>query len=103
MFLGEDERERGRSPISPNGTYSIKNVLAGPVTIIVETKTAKPATPPPQAKMKDVPPDAQKGMYKAQGSSGKYVKIPDKYGDTKESGLTYQVTSGSQTHDIELK
>jgi hypothetical protein len=35
--------------------------------------------------------------------TGRYVKIPDKYYSPQESGLTYTVVSGSQTHDVKME
>jgi hypothetical protein len=57
--------------------------------------------PPPevlkkQLEGKDVPPPKQ------QEKVGTYVEIPKTYYNTDTSGLRYTVTSGSQTHDIEL-
>jgi hypothetical protein len=36
-------------------------------------------------------------------SKEQYVPIPASYKDPEKSGLTYTVTGGTQTHDIELK
>jgi hypothetical protein len=94
--------------ISPDGSYTIAKVPIGPVKISVETASAKPAaapkgmTPPPGAA--NVPPDAANSpVYGGQKSSGgKYVPIPENYGDPEKSGLSYTVQSGSQSHNIEL-
>ena len=51
----------------------------------------KAANPPPAAQ-----PRA------AGASSGRYVKIPDKYYDAATSGLDFKVQGGDQKHDIEL-
>ena len=95
------------SPIGPDGTYNIDKIAAGPVKIAVETASAKPAkrppgipTPPPDAMIKDA---STSPLYNPQGQSkGKYVPIPEEYGDAEKSGLTYTVTGGSQSHDIDL-
>jgi hypothetical protein len=42
-----------------------------------------------------MPPHMQKG--------GKYVKIPPQYADRERTPLTYKITKGAQTYDIELK
>ncbi len=102
MFIAEDGRALGRSIIAPDGTYLIDKVPSGLVKITVETKSAKSAKPPPQWKGKNIPPEAQKGMYKGQENQGKYVEIPAKFADVSQSGLTYQVTGGSQTHNVDL-
>jgi len=35
-------------------------------------------------------------------SAKKYVKIPAKYAEESQSGLTFQFTGGTQTYDIPL-
>jgi len=42
------------------------------------------------------------GSEEAHQLPGRYVNIPDKYRHPDESGLTYTVQSGSQTHDVKL-
>jgi hypothetical protein len=96
------------SQISPDGSYTIAKIPTGPVKIAVETGSAKPAaapkgmTPPPGAA--NLPPDAANSpVYGGQKpSGGKYVPIPENYGDPEKSNLTYTVQSGSQTHNIDL-
>jgi hypothetical protein len=52
---------------------------------------------PKQAAAKQPAPDS------AQKPAGKYVEIPEKYYQVERSDLRYTVTSGPQTHNIELK
>jgi hypothetical protein len=73
-------------------------------------KAAPPATVPPGIK---VPAPAkgpassdaikESGASPLTGMTGKYVAIPSKYQRTDTSGLSYTVTAGSQSHDVELK
>jgi hypothetical protein len=96
------------APIGPDGSYSIPKIPAGPVTIAVETRSARAAKIPRgmmPPKGAEVPPEAQEsGVYGGQGrSGGKYTAIPDQYADPDTSNLTYTVTGGAQTHDIELQ
>lgn len=64
--------------IQPDGSYTLKNVPAGEVTILV---TSGPGL----------------------GGKGKAVPIPKDYSDPAKSPLKYTVTSGDQEHDIRLK
>jgi hypothetical protein len=100
-----------RAPIGPDGSYMIANIPTGTVKIAVETKSAQPPDAaalkrgrPPIPPDANLPPEAENSMYKsAPGSKGgKYVPIPDDYGDPDKSGLTLEVTGGNQPHDIEL-
>jgi hypothetical protein len=96
------------SQISPDGSYTIAKIPTGPVKISVETGSAKPAAapkgmaPPPGAA--NLPPEAANSpVYGGQKpSGGKYVPIPENYGDPDKSNLTYTVQSGSQTFNIDL-
>jgi hypothetical protein len=101
-----------RATIAPDGSYTIANLPTGTVKIAVETASARP---PDQAAMRigipqippdaNLPPEAEKSMYKSspENKGGKYVRIPDEYGDPDKSKLTLEVTGGNQHHDIELR
>jgi hypothetical protein len=80
MFYG-DPTGVWRSEIK-EGQYSIENVPTGTVKITVIL--------PAPITMKGLPAPA------------KVPPIPGKYADPGQSGLTYQVHSGQQTHDVEL-
>gem|GEM_PF-929482 len=73
-----------------NGRYAIANVPVGHVDVVVETFNLRsdpvPGGPPPPPVPKDY----------------KYVKIPTRYGDAKESGLGFDVVRGDQTKDFNL-
>jgi hypothetical protein len=96
------------APIAADGSYSIPKVPAGRVKIAVETKSAKGAEPP-QGMMPprgaNVPPEAKNSpLYGGQRpAGGKFVEIPKDYADPDKSNLTYTVTDGPQTHNIDLK
>jgi hypothetical protein len=85
------------SPIAEDGSYSLSNVPVGKVTITVETKSSAPAAAPPGAKM-NVPA----GAPNYAGPGTKHVDIPERYSQFDKSGLSYEVKSGRQTHDIQL-
>ena len=99
------------SPISADGSYTISAIPTGTVKIAVETKTAQPLDEDARSKgMPSLPKDAQlppgaaeNPIYKSLGTKpGKYVWIPDDYGDPEKSNLSLEVTGGNQHHDIEL-
>ncbi|HBI46107.1 MAG TPA: hypothetical protein DDY78_25115 [Planctomycetales bacterium] len=108
VFSSAEGKSSASAPIGPDGHYSIDNIPSGAVKISVETASAKPVkappggmpTPPPGAMPKDIGPS----MYnQAPQPKGKYVAIPENYADPEKSGLTYTVTGGSQSYDIDLK
>jgi hypothetical protein len=107
LFVSTEGRGSASTEIGLDGKYSLNKVPAGPVKIAVETASTKPAkappggmpTPPPGAMPKDVP-----SMYnQASQPKGNYIWIPENYADPEKSGLTYTVTGGPQTHEIDLK
>jgi hypothetical protein len=104
------------SSIQQDGSYSLTKVPAGEVTITVETESKKPApqgtgTSGPKSKVRIYREEMEK--FREQKTPGRtprqfpskeqYVPIPASYNDPEKSGLTYTVTGGEQTHDIELK
>lgn len=98
------------SQIGPDGSYSIDKIAAGPVKVAVETASAKPVAPDPRRPAMPTPPPDQtpKGadtsLYNASSApKGKYVAIPETYGNPATSGLTYDVKAGSQQKDFDLK
>ena len=98
--------------IGEDGTYSAPKVPSGEVKVTVETDSVKPATGaknrPPAAMMPpagaDVPKDAADGsIYSGKAKIGKYVQIPDTYASPEKTSLTFIITGGKQTIDLELK
>jgi hypothetical protein len=85
--------------IGEDGHYSVKAPV-GAVKIAVDNSMLN-------ARNKhDAPVSA--GMKAHSGGEavafkGKFVAIPPKYYNADESGLTYMVTEGPQTHDIQLE
>src|SRR5262249_14671034 len=99
--------------IQEDGSYKVEKVPVGKATITVETKSVAPTEVPKgrsgmrgdmQFPLDKMPESAGNSpLYAGQGpKKGTYVKIPDRYNDPKASGLTYDVQSGPQEHDIEL-
>jgi hypothetical protein len=89
--------------IGEDGSYSLLKVPIGEVTICVETKSVNPSRLSKIPKMnvpKDkVSPNPGTDLEKL---AKLFTPIPDKYADPATSGRTYTVTSGAQTHDIDL-
>ncbi len=117
--------------IAEDGTYTVKGLSAGDYTVTVVTDHLKttggggggrmpgPPAPggakgggaaggmpkentPPKSEMPGNPADHGYVASMPGDSSKKYIKIPAKYSDETQSGLTYNFTGGSQVHDIPL-
>jgi hypothetical protein len=89
-----------------DGKYTAEKVAAGPAKIAVTSFSLEaPAgfvqhmQPPKDA---PIPPEARKAL-EAGAQIKKGIKVPEDYADPDKSGLTYTVTGGAQTHDIDLK
>jgi hypothetical protein len=92
-FIGPDSKEI-TSAINPDGTYMIPDPPAGQAKIVVKGMPGMPAggVPPPAGKSIDAP-----GATAAEMG----VPPPAKYA-LPDNGLTFNVTGGKQTHNIEL-
>jgi hypothetical protein len=109
-FLPAGGKGAFNSSIQKDGSYSLTKVPPGEVTITVETESKKPApqtTPQAAAKARRYIEKMQKNWpgrtLSRLPSKEQYVPIPASYKDPEKSGLTYTVTGGTQTYDIELK
>ena len=96
-----------QGPIQEDGSFSIDKVPTGPATITVETASVRPsgaksAMPGPYSK---IPQDVTRGFALAEktGDPNRYVPIPERYGSHESSGLSMDVKSGPQTHDLDLQ
>jgi hypothetical protein len=92
--------------IDGEGNYKVK-AIAGEARIVVDNRMLEKREgksprgglrPPPGVEVKT---DLSK-MGGGEAPSGTYVRLPKKYHSPDESGLTYTVKAGSQTHNIEL-
>lgn len=108
--------------IGDDGSYSLPSLSAGDYTVTVATDHLKPSAtggrmPGAPGNAKGIPKNAnvpksdfEKNAAAEHGyvgsmptdNSKKYIKIPTKYSDETQSGLTYNFTGGSQVHDIAL-
>lgn len=97
----------GSAIIEENGKYKL-DAPTGAVKIAVDNAMMQtggggggrgrgPGAPQNKPMLKRPDSDAPKKM------PGHYVPIPEKYYNPQDSGLTYTVTSGAQTHDITLE
>ena len=104
-FISAEGGHTVSSSIKQDGSYALPRVPPGKVKICVDTESLNPAgkmkfpnyRPPPGVdgpKRRD--PDESADPAKL------YVRIPPKYSKPEESPLSYEVTSGAQTHDIKL-
>lgn len=129
-FVSNEGRQSFSGNIEEDGSYTIANATGGDYKVCVDTSFLKPNTtgtgfggsggkgfappsaakgpikgggPPPGA---DVP-EGYKASNPAEAQNAanakKYVEIPAKYKDASSTDLTYTVTGGEQTFNIELK
>jgi hypothetical protein len=96
------------SPIEEDGSYTIRNVPVGTVKITVETESARP--PALQSGRGGEAPEFMRKYVKEKNPelasperAKRFVPIPKQYSDADKSNLTYEVKSGKQEHDIDLK
>jgi len=106
------------SPIAEDGTYTIRNIAAGKVKITVETDSARPALDKTgraatrhkggggggvsQEFMKQNLEKMNPKMADPERAK-RYVQIPPNYREPDKTNLTFEVKSGKQEHDIDLK
>jgi hypothetical protein len=83
--------------IDENGNYQIQAPV-GEVEISVTNQMLKLQ----QRTGNKAPPKLQKAEANDRPVKGRWVSIPSLYEDPHTSGLKYTVTSGTQSHDIEL-
>lgn len=120
-FVGTEGQGSSAAQIGEDGTYTIATLNAGSYKVVIETESynpgrltaqnkfapkqndapVKPLDPsikPPEGYHPSSPADAQ-----ALRAGSRYTEIPAKYGKAETTDLTFTVTGGSQTFDIELK
>jgi hypothetical protein len=98
LFHGSDGRIE-HALIAEDGTYEIASAPLGEVRITVRSHAAAPAKMPFSGK----PPAGETTQGNPEKRDGKFVAIPPRYLDQEKSGLTYAVSPGLHTHDIELQ
>jgi hypothetical protein len=102
-FVGE--KKTVSAEIQEDGSYQAEKVPVGKVTITVETNSIRP---PRNFIPKNEPPKGKKrpGSIAQKDPNERFKRfrpIPDKYGDPKQSPLSYEVTrDNKQVHDIKV-
>jgi hypothetical protein len=93
-FVADKGGVAASATIDENGNYKISAPI-GDVRISVDNRMLekKGSSGPVLRRPDSEEPTVPKGTY---------VPIPEKYGTTDFSGLTYKVVPGTQTHDIDL-
>jgi hypothetical protein len=81
------------SPINPDGTYAVSNIRTG---------TAKVAIAMPMA-IDFVGPTGGRTSLAPALPANQVPSIPPRYFDPEKSGLSWKVSRGEQTFDIDLK
>ncbi len=113
-FMTPDRKWSQTSSIGEDGRYTIERVPVGPVKISVYSGTGSKR---PSAKFKDRMPTGEDvkeedapQMARRKAKMGKTgapppagPSVPKKYNDPETSELTYEVKSGPQEYNIELK
>jgi hypothetical protein len=95
-FVAKEGAVTASGEIAEDGQYKV-NAPLGDVRISVNNRMLKKE--PPKGPILKRPDDTE-GVKTL---PGKYVSIPDKYLNPDQSGLTYKVVPGPQTHDIKLE
>jgi hypothetical protein len=92
-FFCKDNKVVRSCQIGTDGSYAIDKVPLGNAKISI-------SVPPPRTK-----PTGEVAKMAPSGGPEppEPVEIPQNYSDPEKSGLTYEVKSGSQPHDIDLK
>jgi len=90
-FVGPDNKESMPAPIKPDGTYTVADPPQGKCKILVKGMGGT-ATGVGSAPVKDSP-----------AMTGQSVAPPAKYASITTTDLTFDVQSGKQKYDIELK
>ncbi len=88
------------SEIQSDGTYSLTGVPSGTSKISVTCQDDEGYVKYMHALAASA---KDKSKPKPKGHPDDFSKVPAKYNDFDKSGLTYEVKSGKQTYDIELK
>jgi hypothetical protein len=92
--------------LSPDGTYTIRDVPKGKVVVTIETESANPKTKKADYGGKGGKDYAER-LAAEKGAAErmpppKYVKIPRKYADREQSPLNFEARAGDQVHNFTL-
>jgi hypothetical protein len=109
-FVSDEQGHQYGGPLSPDGSYEVRDLPTGPMIVTVETEYLKPEKKAPDygggkgAKMyaERVAVEGKGGAAAAKAPPEQYVKIPAKYGNSKTSPLTITIESGRQVKNFDL-
>ena len=112
-FIGKSEGAApSRASLNPDGTYEIVDAGVGDFLVSIETESMNPKQSGPSY-AQGVKGAPQMDPSKMQGAGGgpltaeqkaeRYVQIPKKYSDPKNSGLTATIKPGNNSLDFPLK
>lgn len=96
------------SPIEADGTYTIRKIPPGNVKITVETDSFRPPLEKAVARGGDAK-FLKQNLEKMNPQMAdperakRYVRIPPQYRDPRQTNLSYEVKSGEQEYNIDLK
>lgn len=104
LFVSEDGRRMATAPLSPTGTYRLRDAPVGELRIAVQTLIYSPARR--KAAPAKLPPGhsgSLPGVVEGPADVGTvYVAIPEKYEAHESTPLRYTVEVGSHTHNVAL-
>jgi hypothetical protein len=110
-FTAKDNSQASAT-IERDGTYELLDAPLGETKITVMVPQLPPGGLEMMRKMKNNPGAKESESVDPNDASKKisimgdipdtYVPVPPKYADINQSGLTYTVQRGEQTHDIQL-
>lgn len=127
-FVSTEGRQSFSTSIREDGTFTIDQITGGDYKVCVDTSFLQPpassvgykgsggmsapaaakgpppkSAPPPDATIPEGYKPSNPAEANAVANAKKYMQIPDKYKDADKTDLTYTVTGGPQTHNLELK
>jgi hypothetical protein len=103
-FVHSNGTDVATAPIQADGKYTIGKIPVGTCKITVSTPTPI-SVPGAGGRMMDASKmgGSTGGKAKVGGETdASIIKVPDKYGQTESSGLSFDVKQGPNTHDIKL-
>jgi hypothetical protein len=112
VVLNYDDGKTHAIPVSPDASFRVQGVPLGKAVVTITSKFMDPEKMPAEMKAQfealqnsstaNVPGDKQAAMQERLNIF-KAVPIPERYADSKTSGLTLEIAGGMNEKDFELK